>query len=579
MPQTVLRLLGGKIFKMKKLISNISMGLGREKAKLVLKGGNIFDLITGQMRVGDIAINDGKIVGTFENYEGEKIIELDGGIVVPGFIDSHLHIESSMLTPLEFDRCVTPRGVTTAICDPHEIANVIGLAGVEYFQFASECTLMDLKVQIPSCVPSTEMETSGAILKLKDIQTLMKHESTLGLAEMMNYPGVINGDPKVLEKIQLYLGKHIDGHAPLLSGKELNAYISAGIATDHEASNATEALEKLSKGLRIFIREGSVSKDMRALSSILNENTSPYICLCTDDRNPLDIAEYGHLDYMIRSLIEMGVSPLAVYRSASLSAAETFGLKDRGLIAPGKRADIVVLDSLENCNAQKVFCAGQLVNDDAFSSRKTTPDIGRVSVKAPMVVASDFKTRDDQERTDIIGVVEGKIITKHLVETIPIIDGDKLPDIGRDLIRISVVERHGRNGNISTGFVHGFGLKSGAIASTVAHDHHNIVVVGVNYEDIAIAVNRLSEIEGGFVIVNQAQIIKELPLPLAGLMSLNSFESVENDLRLLRKEASKLGVGLTEPFLQLSFLALPVIPSLKITDLGLIDVNEFKVIS
>ena len=555
------------------------MGLGRQKAKLVLKGGNIFDLVTGQMRVGDIAINDGKIVGTFENYEGEKIIELNGGIVVPGFIDSHLHIESSMLTPLEFDRCVTPRGVTTAICDPHEIANVIGSEGVEYFQFASGCTLMDLKVQIPSCVPSTDMETSGAKLTSKDIRNLRKHESTLGLAEMMNYPGVINGDPKVLEKIQLYLGKHIDGHAPLLSGKELNAYISAGIATDHEASNAAEALEKLSKGLRIFIREGSVSKDMKALASILNEKTAPYICLCTDDRNPLDIAEYGHLDYMIRSLIELGVSPLAVYRSASLSAAETFGLKDRGLIAPGKRADIVVLDSLENCSVQKVFCAGQLVDDRAFSARKTIPDIGRDSVKAPLVVASDFKIRDDHERTDIIGIVEGKIITEHLVETIPIIDGDKLPDIERDLIRISVVERHGWNGNISTGFVNGFGLKSGAIASTVAHDHHNIVVVGVNYKDIAIAVNRLGEIEGGFVIVNQGKIIKELPLRLAGLMSLNSFESVEKDLRSLRKEASNLGVDLAEPFLQLSFLALPVIPSLKITDLGLIDVNKFKVIS
>ncbi len=564
---------------MRELINKISVGLGEKKAELVLKGGRIFNLITGEISLGDIAITDGMIVGTYDEYDGDEIIDLNGRFVVPGFIDSHLHIESSMLTPLEFDRCVTPKGITTAICDPHEIANVIGSEGVKYFQRASACTIMDIKVQIPSCVPSTSMETSGAELTAKDIKLLMKHESSLGLAEMMNYPGVIERDPEVLAKLNLYDGSHIDGHVPLVSGRNLNAYISAGISTDHESTEKNEALEKLRKGMRVLIREGSVSKDLKAVSNILNDKTAPYICLCTDDRNPLDIAEFGHLDFMIRSLIALGVSPLAAYRSASLSAAEAFGLKDRGLIAPGKRADIVVLDSLEDCNAQKVFCKGILANEDSFDQREVIPDVGRFSVKTSVVSSRDFKKIDKHERTDVIGIIEGKIITDHLIENIPIENGDKAPDIEKDLIRVSVIERHGLNGNISNGFVKGFGLKSGSIASTVAHDHHNIVAIGIKYEDITIAVNRLSEIEGGIVIVDNGKVVRELALPLAGLMSAKPFETVEQDLKLLREAAYALGVSLDEPFLQLSFLALPVIPSLKITDRGIIDVKKFKIIS
>ncbi len=564
---------------MKKLVRKIHSGLGKVKPDLVLKRGQIFNLITGDIDVGDVAISGDTIVGTYDDYDGENIIDLNGGIIVPGFIDTHLHIESSMLTPLEFDRCVVPKGITTAICDPHEIANVIGVDGIKYFQNASECTLMDLKVQMPSCVPSTEMETSGAKINDDDIKPLMLHKSALGLAEMMNYPGVIHSQEDVLKKLNLYKDKHIDGHAPLVTGKELNAYISAGISTDHESTAANEALEKIKKGIRVLIREGSVSKDLIALSSILNDRTSPYICLCTDDRNPLDIAEHGHLDYMIRSLIALGVSPLAVYRSASLSGAQSFGLKDRGLIAPGKRADIVVLDSLENCKAQKVFCGGKLVDQVAFSNRKKIANIGRSSVLAPTVLPSNFRLIEPQEKTNVIGVIDGKIITDHLIANIPIKGDDKLPDLDRDLIRISVIERHGVNGNIANGFVKGFGLKSGAIASTVAHDHHNIVVVGIGYEDIAVAVNRMSEIEGGFVIANKGKVACELPLPIAGLMSLEPFEKVEKDLRLMRKEAQDLGVTLQEPFLQLSFLALPVIPALKITDKGIINVKAFTIIS
>ena len=551
---------------------------GQEPADLVLRGGKIFDLITGDFLEGDVAICGDTIVGTNSQYDGKEIVDVSGKILVPGFIDSHLHIESSMITPFEFDRCVTPLGITTAICDPHEIANVIGVDGIRYFQEASNKTLMDIRVQLSSCVPSTEMETAGASITANDLKSLIGHKSNIGLAELMNYPGVINCDPNVIEKLELFSEKHIDGHAPQLSGKGLNAYIAAGINTEHEATTAEEALEKIQKGMRILIREGSVSKDLKALAPILNEKTSPYICLCTDDRNPLDISEHGHLDYMIRTLISHGVSPLAAYRSASLSAAEAFGLKDRGLISPGKRADIVVLDGLEGCKAQSVYCGGIKAEEKSFNARETIPIIGRNSVISKIISEKDFFSKDETEETNVIGIIEGKIITDHLQKTIALIDGDKKPDITRDLIRITVIERHGKNGNIANAFVHGFGLKKGAIASTVCHDHHNIVAVGVDYSDMAIASNRLKKIEGGFVVVKDSKILAEISLPIAGLMSDKRFEVVRDDLISLRKAAKSLGVKLEEPFLQLAFLALPVIPALKITDQGLIDVNQFKII-
>lgn len=563
---------------MANLEQRIAQGRGDDPADLVLRGGTVFDVVTGAMIAGDVAICGDTIVGTGAQYEGTEVVDVTGLTLVPGFIDTHLHIESSLVTPFEFDRCVAPRGITTAICDPHEIANVIGLPGIRYFQDASEHTLMDIRVQLSSCVPSTHMETSGAALSAEDLARVMNHPSGIGLAEFMNYPGVIHRDPGCLAKIALFEGGHIDGHCPQLSGTDLNAYIAAGIRTEHEATTAEEALEKLRKGMRVLIREGSVSKDLEALAPILTEATSAYLCLCTDDRNPLDIGEYGHLDYMIRRLIERGASPLAVYRAASLSAAEAFGLKDRGQIAPGKRADIVALDSLESCHAQMVFCAGQRLTDAAFAARKTLPPVGRRSVLAPTVSPTDFRARANRAETDVIGILEGKIITEHLREDIPVQDGDKRPDPSRDLIRISVIERHGKNGNIASGFVKGFGLKSGAIASTVCHDHHNIAVVGANYDDMALAANRMSEIEGGFVVARDGEILAELPLPVAGLMSLAPFEEVRDHLIALRRAARSLGVTLEEPFLQLAFLALPVIPALKITDRGMVDVTRFEIL-
>ncbi len=556
----------------------IAQGRGATPADLVLRGGRILDLVTGALLEGDVAICGDTIVGTCATYAARKVIDVTGLILVPGFIDTHLHIESSLVTPFEFDRCVAPRGVTTAICDPHEIANVIGTDGIRYFQQAADCTLMDIRVQLSSCVPSTQMETAGARIEAADLAPLKGHPKGIGLAEMMNYPGVLAADPGLMAKLDLFRGGHIDGHAPQLTGRDLNGYIAAGIRTEHEATTAAEAREKLQKGMRVLIREGSVSKDMAALAPLLTDITAPYMCLCTDDRNPLDIAELGHLDYMIRSLIASGVTPLAAYRAASLSAAEAFGLKDRGLIAPGKRADIVVIDSLEGCNAQMVFCGGVQVTDAAFATRPGIPPVGRSSVKAPTVTARDFRTSGNREATDVIGIIPGKIITDHLHEVIPISDGDKRPDPARDLIKIAVIERHGRNGNIATGFVRGFGLQAGAIASTVCHDHHNIAVVGADYADMALAANRLGQIEGGFVVVRDGQVLAELALPVAGLMSLEPFEEVRDRLIALRAAARTLGVTLEEPFLQLAFLALPVIPALKITDRGLVDVIRFEII-
>ncbi|MCC0071271.1 MAG: adenine deaminase [Rhodobacteraceae bacterium] len=561
------------------LEARIAQGRGDTPADLVLRGGRVLDVVTGALVAGDVAIAGDTIVGIGAVYEGREVIDVTGLTLVPGLIDTHLHIESSLVTPFEFDRCVTPRGITTAICDPHEIANVIGLDGIRWFQEASRHTLMDLRVQLSSCVPSTHMETAGARIDAEDLAAVMGHPSGIGLAEFMNYPGVIHRDPGCMAKLRLFAGGHVDGHCPQLTGRDLNAYIAAGIRTEHEATTAAEAREKLQKGMRVLIREGSVSKDLNALAPVLTDVTSAYMCLCTDDRNPLDIAEHGHLDYMIRTLIARGCSPLAVYRAASLSAAEAFGLKDRGQIAPGKRADIVAVDSLEDCHARLVLCAGRLADAAAFAARPTLPPVGRHSVRAPKVRPEDFRARANRTETDVIGILEGKIITEHLREGIPVQDGDKRPDPARDLMRIAVIERHGKNGNIATGFVRGFGMRAGAIASTVCHDHHNIAVVGADYADMALAANRMAEIEGGFVVARGGEVLAELGLPVAGLMSLDPFETVRDRLVALRAAARSLGVVLEEPFLQLAFLALPVIPALKITDRGMVDVERFEIIA
>ncbi len=556
----------------------IVQGRGAERADLVIRNVRLLDLVTGELVQTDIAICGDVVVGTYGTYRGVREIDGRGRVAVPGFIDTHLHVESSLVSPLEFDRCVLPHGVTTAICDPHEMANVIGARAFDYFLACAERTIMDLRVQLSSCVPATHLETAGAALSAADLVPYAGHPKVIGLAEFMNFPGVLHLDPGCLAKLEAFSSGHIDGHAPLLRGADLSGYVAAGIRTDHETTAQDEALEKIRKGMTVLIREGSVSKDLHALAPLLDIQTSPFLAFCTDDRNPLDIAEEGHLDFMIRTAIAMGCPPLAVYRAASLSAAIAFGLRDRGMIAPGKRADIVLLDDLEHCAVSQVISAGRIVDDALFAARESVAPIALDSVRDVKVSPEDFRVPGGAGQAHVIGVIPGKIITEHLKLDLPGTDLERFADLSQDVVKVAVVARHGINRNIGLGFVKGFGLKRGAIASSVGHDSHNICVVGSDDADMATAVNRLAEIHGGFVVVSDGVVRAELALPIAGLMSTLPYEQVREGLIPLREAAKGLGVTLQEPFLQVAFLPLPVIPHLKITDLGMVDVNRMALI-
>ena len=400
----------------------------------------------------------------------------------------------------------------------------------------------------------------------------------IGLAEFMNFPGVLAADPGCLAKLEAFAGGSIDGHAPLVRGFDLNGYAAAGIRTDHEATAADEALEKIRKGMTVLIREGSVSKDLRALAPLLTLETSPFLAFCTDDRNPLDIAEEGHIDGLIRMAIALGVPPLAAYRSASLTAARAFGLRDRGMIAPGYRADVVLIDALDTCAVSDVVSAGRVVGEALFAARGTVRPIGLDSMRARRVAADDFAVAGAGRAMPVIGVVPGRIITEHLTLDLPAAGGVVRPDAGQDVAKVCVVERHGRNGNVGRGFVHGFGMRRGAIASSIGHDSHNICVVGMDDADMAAAVNHLAPIGGGFAVVERGTVLADLPLPVAGLMSDRPHEDVRAALLPLRVAARTLGVTLAEPFLQVAFLPLPVIPHLKITDRGMVDVDRMELI-
>jgi adenine deaminase len=553
----------------------IAQGRGDEPADLVIRGARLLDLVTGALVESDIALCGDTIVGTHGRYAGKVEHDATGLIAVPGFIDTHLHVESSLVTPLEFERCVLPHGVTTAICDPHEIANVLGVDGIAYFLRCAKAMRMDLRVNLSSCVPATHLETAGARLEAGDLTPMMDHPKVIGLAEFMNFPGVIHRDPGCLAKLEAFSHRHIDGHAPLVRGMDLNAYLAAGIRTDHETTTADEAREKLAKGMAILIREGSVSKDLLQLIPLISRDASPFLAFCTDDRNPLDIGEEGHLDFMIRTAIARGADVLATYRIASLSAARLYGLFDRGFIGPGKRADIVLVEDLAACSVRRVFAGGRLVGDALFADRVPVAPVGLGSVKSRALTESDFRAVAREGETPVIGVVPGRIITVRLALRLPVRDGEALPDLDQDAVKVTVIERHGRSGGIATGFVHGFGMKHGAIASSVGHDSHNLCVVGVDAASMAAAANRLIAIGGGFAVADRGVVTAELALPVAGLMSDQPFETVRHGLEDLRAAAKALGVLLAEPFLQVAFLTLPVIPHLKITDKGLVDVDAF----
>lgn len=560
------------------LKTRIGQALGETKADLVIKNTRFLNVVTGETAAGDIALCGDRIIGTYESYDGVEEIDGSGLTVVPGFIDTHVHCESTCVTPMEFDRCVLPRGTTTAICDPHEICNVLGEKGLRYFLDCAEGTALDLRVQLSSCVPATELETSGARLEAADLLRHKGHPKVLGLAEFMNFPGVFHKVDGVLDKLAAFDGRHIDGHAPLLSGRELNAYLSCGIRNCHETTSAPEAMEKLRKGMQVLIRDGSVSKDVHALAPVIQPETSPFLGFCTDDRNPLDIAEEGHMDHLIRSAIRLGAPLAHVYRAATWSAARGFGLFDRGLIAPGQRADLVLLDDLEDCAVNRVIRNGRVVTPQTFAGRPAVSPVGLRSVKLHPVTAEDFAVPARGSVQSVIGVLPGKIITAHLRLEVPAKDGKLVADPDRDILKICVFARHGTNQNVGRGFASGFHLREGALASSVGHDSHNICVVGASDEDMAIAVNRLIELQGGFVAVRNGQVVGELALPLAGLMSLEPFETVERHLRSLRASVKEMGCPLAEPFLQLAFLPLPVIPHLKITDRGLVDVDKFALV-
>lgn len=522
----------------------IDQAQGKQPASVVLKNVLVFYLTTGEIRREEIAICGDRIAGIGEGYEGEREIDCTGLFAVPGFIDAHVHVESCMVTPFEFERCVLPRGVTTAVCDPHELANVAGTRAFDYFLESARRMCMDLRIQMSSCVPATPLETSGATLGAEEIRRYTSEPLCCGLGEMMNVPGVLSGEPELLAEIALFPGR-IDGHCPLLTGKPLNGYLAAGIRNCHECGSLSEAEEKLRLGMQILIREGSVAHDLEPLLPLVTLPKSPFLCFCSDDRNVLDIKESGHIDRMISRAIAGGADPLAVYRAACWSPANHFGLNDRGLIAPGRRADIVLLSDLNACRIEAVWKDGRLVNDELFASRGEAPEASVFfhSIRCPAVTAESFRVFSARAETAVIGIREGSLVTDRLEMELPFDGREKRCAPERDVAKVAVLERHGKNGNIGLGFVRGFGLTRGAVASSVGHDSHNLCVVGVSDEDMAQAVNALRECGGGFAVAAGGKVTGLLPLPLGGLLSCDGFETVGNSCSssIVRRGRSDVG--------------------------------------
>ena len=545
----------------------IDVALGKVKADLVIKNAEIVNVLTEEFIKADIAICGDKIAG-IGKYSGINEIDANGLYAVPGLIDGHTHIEMCMLSVTEFARIVVPRGTTSVVADPHEIANVLGKDGIKVLLEEAKTTPLKVFCMIPSCVPSSPLETSGAKITAEDIKELLELDGIIGLAEVMNFPSVINKDKEVLEKIEVVKPKPIDGHCPLLRGKELNAYIAAGIGSDHESISEEEALEKLRLGMRIMIREGSVAKNLKSLINIAKKAYRWCILVTDGDRTPKDLIEQGYLDYVYRRAVEEGVDPIKALQMCTINTAEWFGI-NAGLIAPGRYGDVVLLRNLEKFDVVKVIANGKVVGE--IKRTYKYPEFVKKSVKIKKIKPDDIKI----ERSGIariIRVIEGEIVTEEDREFV------KGIDVERDILKIVVVERHKGTGNIGKGYVRGFGLKKGAFASSIAHDAHNIVAVGTNDEDICTAINRIAELQGGIVVVENGEIKAELQLNIAGLMSEEKAEVIAEKMDKIHEELRKLGCKHPSPVFALSFMALPVIPKLKITDRGLVDVEEFKVV-
>lgn len=576
------------------LKENIRAARGQIPCDLVIKGARYLDVFSGAFLTGDVAVHKGQIVGTGEEYQGLKTFNADGKYLVPGFIDSHVHIESSMMVPARFQQSVLPFGTTSVIWDPHEIANVKGSEGIRWALEASEGLSLDIFVMVPSCVPSTSsqlgFETSGAELLAAQLEPFKDHPRVLGLAEMMNFPGLLNGIDEVVEKIHGFQNLKRDGHCPGLLGKDLNAYGVAGIHSCHESTTLAEATEKMQKGLHVLIREGSCAKDADALLPMINAYSSAVLMLCSDDRNPLDIRNEGHISYIINLALKKGIDPTHIFRAASYSAAKAFGLEDRGVIAPGYLADLVLVESFgpdlsSGFRIDKVWKSGEEVD---YAKLKQEADRLAESISTNNLKLADVSEESffipckdgEQARVRVIEVIPGKIVTKSTEATLKSsLARGVQSDLSADILKMAVFERHHGTGRSSVAFVKGFGLTKGAIATSINHDSHNVIVVGANDLAMTAAVNRLRKIDGGIVVTDGSGHFVELRLPLGGLMTAEDPDFVADRLVQLKSLTKELGCKLEEPFLTLSFLALPVIPELKLTDRGLIDVSKFEMVS
>ena len=566
----------------------IKLAKGQEKVDLVVKNANILNVFSGDIHETDVAIADGIFVGFGEGYVAKNTYDAQGKFMCPGLIDGHIHLESTFLSPIEFCNVVALHGTSAVICDPHEIANVLGLRGIDYVLQTSHSLPVKIYLMMPSCIPATSMETSGAKILDKDISDYVHRYSDriIGLGEMMDYPGVLSEDEEVLSKLLAVGYRPKDGHAPLLSEKSLNAYIVAGLGSDHECSMVAEALEKLRKGMHIMIREGTQEKNLQALVPLINEFNSFKMSLVSDDRDPIDLKENGHLDYLVRRAISYGITPIRAIQMASINTARYFGIKDQGAIAPGFRADFMLLDDLKSFKISSVFIDGMELGKDNSSSvilegydyRSSTSDLleNTMHVKS---LDNDYIFRIPARGSwiQVIGVTPGQIITEKRILQAKSYDGFAVADPRRDMAKLAVIERHHKTGNVGLGFVQGLGIEKGAIVSSVAHDSHNLVVAGMSDSDMLVAARYICSIGGGLAVAYNRQIIANLPLPIAGLMSDKPIELVIANLKTVNEACKILGNNvIRDLFMLLSFVTLSVIPSLKLTDKGLLDIEKFQ---
>lgn len=563
----------------KKHLIRVAQGL--EPADLVLKNAEVFHVYTGEFILCDIAIADGYIAGT-GSYFGIEEIDMQGRYITPGFIDAHVHIESSMLTPYQFAKAALPCGVTTIVTDPHEIANVCGAKGIQYMLDATEQLPLNVYFMLPSCVPATDFEDSGAVLLAEDLEPFMEHPRVLGLAEVMNAPGVLQQDENVMAKLEMAGKGRIDGHAPGLTSSQLMGYAAAGITTDHECITKEQALDRLRAGIKVMLREGSAAKNMRGLLPTVNPDTAPYFMFCADDKIPAELLDSGYINYMVKTAIEEGVSVANALQIATINAARHYGIKDAGAILPGRRADLLVFDNLDEWKPRQVYKDGRLAVDNGRllqEGRNCDSSSLEHTVNLAPVTVESFRLPLKTEMANVIGLVPYQIVTNKAVLSVKRVDGCAVSDVENDILKLAVLERHHATGNIGLGLVKGFGLKRGALASTVGHDSHNLIVIGTNDEDMLAAVQELQRIGGGICIAEDGQIRGVLPLPVGGLMTNEPALMVAKQQAEMIALAREMGVPeFYSPFLTLAFLSLPVIPSLKLTDRGLVDVDSFKFI-